>query len=178
MKRIVGSILVVASFLFAFASMAAGQVVQGTGVGGTLRVTVLDQTEAALIIAQVTVVDSTGTPFTAAVDARGVAVFENLNPGVYQVTATAESFRPIATPFTVRRGENRTTLRLAVATIEQTVVVQDQSAADRRDNGFTQTLTQDEIDSLPDDPDEMADELARMAGPGAQIFVDNGFTAA
>ena len=50
--------------------------------------------------------------------------------------------------------------------------MQDQSAADRRDNGFTQTLTQDEIDALPDDPDEMADELARMAGPGAQIFVD------
>jgi hypothetical protein len=173
MKRIVGSILVVASFLFAFTSMAAAeQVVQGTGVGGTLRVTVLDQTEAALIIAQVTVVDSTGATFTVAVDDRGIAVFQNLNPGVYQITATAESFRPIATPFTVRRGENRTTLRLAVATIEQTVVVQDQSAADRRDNGFTQTLTQDEIDALPDDPDEMADELARMAGPGAQIFVD------
>ena len=88
--------------------------------------------------------------------------------------ATADSFRPIATPFNVRRGENRTTLRLALATIEQTVVVQDQSAADRRDNGFTQTLTQDQIDSLPDDPDEMAEELMRMAGPGAQIFV-NGF---
>ena len=54
------------------------------------------------------------------------------------------------------------------------MVVEDQSAADRRDNGFTQTLTQDQIDSLPDDPDEMAEELARMAGPGAQIFV-NGF---
>ena len=101
-------------------------------------------------------------------------MFENLNPGNYQVKATADSFRPIATPFNVRRGENRTTLRLALATIEQSVVVQDQSAADRRDNGFTQTLTQDQIDSLPDDPDEMAEELMRMAGPGAQIFV-NGF---
>ena len=132
----------------------------------------LDQTEAALVIAQVTIVDARGAEQTAAVDARGVAVFDNLNPGTYQVKASADSFRPIATPFNVRRGENRTTLRLAVATIEQTVVVQDQSAADRRDNGFTQTLTQDQIDSLPDDPDEMAEELQRMAGPGAQIFVD------
>ena len=172
MKRIIGSLLVAASFVFAISSIAAAQVVQGTGVGGTLRVTVLDQTEAALVIAQVTVVDANGTEHTAAVDDRGLAVFENLNPGTYQVKATAESFRPITTPVTVRRGENRTTLRLAVATIEQTVVVQDVSTADRRDNGFTQTLTQDEIDSLPDDPDEMADELARMAGPGAQIFVD------
>ena len=151
-----------------------GQVVQGSGVGSTLRVTVLDQTEAALVIASVTIVDSRGVEQTAGVDARGVAVFENLNPGNYQVKAAADSFRPIATPFNVRRGDNRTTLRLALATIEQTVIVQDQSAAERRDNGFTQTLTQDQIDALPDDPDEMAEELARMAGPGAQIFV-NGF---
>ena len=136
-----------------------GQVVQGSGVGSNLRVTVLDQTDAALVIAQVTLVDSRGVEQTTTVDGRGVAVFENLNPGTYQVNAAAESFRPIATPFNVRRGDNRTTLRLALATIEQTVVVQDQSAADRRDNGFTQTLTQEQIDSLPDDPDEMAEEL-------------------
>ncbi|MGE0814137.1 MAG: hypothetical protein AB7O93_12400, partial [Vicinamibacterales bacterium] len=43
---------------------------------------------------------------------------------------------------------------------------------ERRDNGFTQTLSQEEIDALSDDPDEMADQLAQKAGPGAQIFVD------
>jgi hypothetical protein len=158
----------------ATATTAAGQVVQGTGVGSSLRVTVFDQTDAALIIAQVTIVDARGVEQTATVDERGVAVFENLAVGTYQVRASAESFRPLTTPFNVRLGENRTTLRLALATIQQTVVVEDTSAADRRDNGFTQTLSQEEIDSLPDDPDEMAEELARMAGPGAQIFV-NGF---
>ena len=172
MKRIIGSLIVAASFMLAITSIAAAQVVQGTGVGGSLRVTVLDQTEGALVIAQVTIVDASGVEHASAVDERGVALFENLAPGTYQVKATAESFRPIATPFNVRRGDNRTTLRLAVATIEQTVVVQDVTAADRRDNGFTTTLTQEEIDSLPDDPEEMADELARLAGPGAQIFVD------
>jgi hypothetical protein len=150
-----------------------GQVVQGTGVGSSLRVTVLDPTDAALIIAQVTITDARGVERTATVDERGVAVFENLPVGTYQVKASAESFRPLTTPFNVRPGENRTTLRLALATIEQTVVVEDTGAAGR-DNGFTQTLSQEEIDSLPDDPDEMAEELARMAGPGAQIFV-NGF---
>ena len=97
-----------------------GQVVQGTGVGSSLRVTVLDQTEAALIIAQVTIVDARGVEQTATVDERGVAVFENLAAGTYQVKASADSFRPLTTPFNVRRGENRTTLRLALATIEQT----------------------------------------------------------
>ena len=170
MKKLIFAALI----LGGLAVTASAQVVQGSGVGSSLRVTVLDQTDAALIIAQVTVVDSRGAEHTAKVDDRGVAVFENLNPGNYQVKATADSFRPINTPFNVRRGENRTTLRLALATIEQSVAVQAQDAANRRDNGFTQTLSQEEIDALPDDPDEMADELMRMAGPGAQIFV-NGF---
>ena len=50
--------------LVATSSLAAGQAVQGTGVGSTLRVTVLDQTEAALIIAQVTIVDGRGVERT------------------------------------------------------------------------------------------------------------------
>ena len=151
-----------------------GQVVQGTGLGSTLRVTVLDPTDAALIIAQVSIVDARGVEQSAVVDDRGVALFENLAPGAYQVRAAAESFRTLTTPFTVRRGENRTTLRLALATIEQAVTVEEKDGTASRDNGFPQRLSQDEIDSLPDDPEEMAEELMRMAGPGAQIFV-NGF---
>jgi hypothetical protein len=174
MVAILRTAVAVCALIAAVASTAAAQVVQGTGAGATLRVTVLDPTEAALVIAQVTVVDSRGVEQTLPVDDRGVAEFTGLNPGTYQVKAVADAFRPIATPFNVRQGRNQTTLRLALATIEQTVVVQDQSAADRRDNGFTQTLSQEEIDALPDDPDEMAEELMRMAGPGAQIFV-NGF---
>lgn len=175
MKRLIVQIFMVAACLaVAAAGSEGGQAVQGTGVASSLRVTVLDPTEAALIIAEVTITDSRGVAQTAKVDDRGVAIFENLAPGTYQVGAAAESFRPITTPVNVKRGENRTTLRLALATIQQSVVVQDQDAANRRDNGFTQTLTQDQIDALPDDPDDMADELMRMAGPGAQIFI-NGF---
>ena len=174
--RQVLSRLVVALAMLATGSAAPalGQVVQGSGVGSSLRVTVLDQTEAALIIAEVTIVNAAGVARTLTVDGRGTAVFEGLDAGVYQVTASAEGFRAASLPVTLRRGENRTTVRLAVATIEQAVIVEEKDAAARRDNGFTQTLTQEQIDSLPDDPDEMAEELMRMAGPGAQIFV-NGF---
>ena len=73
-----------------------------------------------------------------------------------------------------REEINRGQLDRQLRTEGQAVVVEETDAAGRRDNGFTQTLTQEEIDSLPDDPDEMAEELMRMAGPGAQIFV-NGF---
>lgn len=172
MKPRLRTVVMVCALAAAVASTAAAQVVQGTGAGSTLRVTVLDQTEAALIIAQVSVVDSSGSEQTLPVNDRGVAEFVALAPGPYQVTAIANDFRALSMPFNVRPGRNETTLRLALATIEQSVLVQDESLADRRDNGFTQTLTQEEIDTLPDDPDDMADELMRMAGPGAQIFVD------
>ena len=78
---------------------------------------------------------------------------------------------PATLPVNVRRGANTATATLAVAISEQ-ITVADQAADDRRDNGFTQTLTADEIDALSDDPDEMAEQLAQMAGPGAQVFVD------
>ena len=84
-------IAIILAFVAAVASTAAAQVVQGTGAGSTLRVTVLDQTDAALIIAQVTLVDSKGIEQTLAVDDRGVAEFTALNPGPFQVKASADS---------------------------------------------------------------------------------------
>ena len=92
-------------------------------------------------------------------------------PGPFQVLVSADGFRPATLPVNVRRGANTATATLAVAISEQ-ITVADQAADDRRDNGFTQTLTADEIDALSDDPDEMAEQLAQMAGPGAQVFVD------
>ena len=137
-----------------------------------LRITVLDQTNAPLAGAQVTLRDPSGFERTITVNANGVAVFEGLTPGAYQVTSTADGFRTVVVPVAVKRGQNQATLRLPVASIQQTVNVQGDSPAQRRDNGFTQTLTADEIDALSDDPDEMADQLADLAGPGAQIYVD------
>ncbi|HYE85405.1 MAG TPA: hypothetical protein VEA16_03550, partial [Vicinamibacterales bacterium] len=66
MRRIVQYVVALVACVGAITPVAAAstytgeQVVQGAGVGSTLRVTVLDQTDAALIIAQVTVVDARG----------------------------------------------------------------------------------------------------------------------
>jgi Carboxypeptidase regulatory-like domain len=151
---------------------AVESVAQPTAPGAAFRITVLDQTGARLVTAQVTLVDAAGIERTVTVNASGVAAFEGLTPGTYQVRATAEGFGTIRVTFVVKRGENQTTMRLAIAGVQQTVNVQGESPSQRRDNGFTQTLSADEIDALSDDPDEMADQLAELAGPGAQIYVD------
>ena len=137
----------------------------------TVRVTVRDETEAALIHATVTLTDSTGAPRQVLVDESGVATFTGLIPGTYQITVEAEGFQGFTGQVAVRRGNNSAIATLTVAFREQ-VEVTEIDAADRRDNGFSTTLSREQIDALSDDPDEMAEQLMQMAGPGAQIFID------
>jgi len=137
----------------------------------TLRVAVQDETKAALIHAVVTLTDSAGVERQLLVSETGEAVFTGLVPGQYQVKVEAEGFRGYTVSFNVKRGNNNALATLPVALAEE-IVVREQSADVLREKGFTQTLTQEEIDSLSDDPDEMAEQLQQMAGPGAQIFVD------
>jgi hypothetical protein len=137
----------------------------------SLRLSVRDETEAALIHATVSLTDAAGIPRTLLVDESGVATFNELTQGTYQVTVEAEGFQSFTGPVTLRRGNNTAIATLTVAFREQ-VEVKEISADLRRDNGFSTTLTRDDIDSLSDDPDEMAEQLRQMAGPGAQIFID------
>ena len=46
------------------------------------------------------------------------------------------------------------------------------SASDPNNDRFSTVLSKDQIDALPDDPDEMEKVLKEMAGPGATIRVD------
>jgi hypothetical protein len=137
----------------------------------SLRVTVRDETEAALIHATVTLADPAGVPRQVLVNEGGVAAFTGLVPGTYQISVEAEGFQSFAGTISVRRGNNDAIATLMVTYREQ-VEVTEISAESRRDNGFSTTLNKDDIDALSDDPDEMAEQLRQMAGPGAQIFID------
>ncbi len=139
-----------------------------------LKVTVQDQTGAALIIASVTIVDAAGTPHTLQVDDHGIATFTALATGSYQLKADAESFQSYDGPITLKKGANQITLTLPLAGLNEQVIVRN-STEDARGNSFTSELTPQEIAELPDDPDELQQVLDQMAGPGATMRV-NGFT--
>jgi hypothetical protein len=164
--------LLLVTMILLVGASSVDTVAQTAASGAVARITVLDPTGGRLVSAEVTLVDPAGVERTVAANVNGVAVFDGLTPGTYQVRVAAEGFSTVRMPLVVKRGENQTTMRLAIAGVEQTITVQGESPAQRRDNGFTQTLTADEIDALSDDPDEMADQLAELAGPGAQIYVD------
>lgn len=138
-----------------------------------LRVTVLDQSGAALVIARVTIVDAAGTPRTVQVDEKGVATFTELAAGTFQLKAEAAAFQSYEGPITLKKGATAVSIKLPLAGLTEQIVVT-QEETDLRGNSFTTSLTEAQIAELPDDPDEMEQLLMQMAGPGATMRV-NGF---
>jgi outer membrane receptor for ferrienterochelin and colicin len=67
------------------------------------------------------------------------------------------------------------TLKIAGITEEVTVSTPT-SVEDTRGNSLSTTLQEEEIEALPDDPEELQAALEAMAGPGGATFLMNGFT--
>ena len=138
-----------------------------------LKITVVDQTGAALITASVTIVEQSGTPRVVSVDERGQASVQGLSLGTLTVKVEAEAFQTFEGPLTLKRGANAVTVSLPMAGLSEEVVVRT-DASDLAGNAFTTSLSEQEIAELPDDPDELEQLLMQMAGPGATMRV-NGF---
>ena len=150
---------------------------------GRLLVTVNDQTNSVLPNAAVTLTGQDGALSALRIDSRtssvGVAVFENLEPGRYSVRAEFPGFQTaILRDIRVRAGDTRRTITLPLQKLDEDVTVnRDRQGAsmDPRGAAFSTVLTREQIEALPDDPDEMEAMLKAMAPPGSTIRVD-GFT--
>jgi hypothetical protein len=144
-----------------------------------LRVTVADQTGAVIVNATVTVVptEPAGAAVEVVTDEHGDAIVTSLVPGRYSVRAEFPGFEPRQLDdLRVRVGSiTRREMKLNLAKVAEDVTV-GQDARDRaldpRGNAFGNVLTRDQIEALPDDPDEMEAALKEMGGPGATIRVD------
>ena len=176
MKRIVLAIALCASL--------AGLVVAQQRAG-SLRGQVLDELGGAIVGASVTVIDSTGVEKSVVTNNSGAYTINGLAPGKYTVRAINAGFAMFETPDVEITSSKSAQLdiTLKVAIEEQKVTI----AADNRElntepenNAGAVVLKGEDIDALPDDPDDLAAALQALAGPsagpnGGQIFVD-GFT--
>jgi hypothetical protein len=148
---------------------------------GRLIITVADQTGAVLPNARVTITPQ-DTPGAAALptittSAQGIATFQALAPGRYLVRAEFDGFEATTVrDVRVRAGDNRQSVVLGLAKVEDSVTVGEDratAASDRRGPSFGTVLTREQIEALSDDPEEMRRQLLDMAGPGAVIRVDS-----
>ena len=143
----------------------------------TLRVVVLDPTGAVIVGAAVAVLplDRESEPIRVVTNERGEVVLDALPHGRYEVTAEAEGFAPKRLPDVRLRGDARRELKLDLAKLTAAITVgrdARERASDPRGNAFGNLLTREQIDALPDGPDEMEETLKQMAGPDAVIRVD------
>lgn len=139
-----------------------------------LQVRVEDPSGATIPHAQIIVLGDTGVIAEQEADDRGLAGIAIGSATQVKLVVTASGFATTEVDVTIppRATTHSVTVALAIASIETDVTV---SATQEETGGLTETLSQAEIDQLPDDPDELQRMLEEIAGPGATIRVD-GFT--
>ncbi len=177
----VASAVVVALLGAAIPSLAAPPI--SPPETGSLEGTVVDPSGASVPGAHVEV-RGAGTRRSGKTDKGGAWKLEGLRPGRYTVRVTREGFAADAREAAVvAGGETSLEISLALAPVEEKVNVAEPHPTiglSQEQSAGAIVIEGDELDALPDDPDELLDALQALAGPaagpsGGQVFVD-GFS--
>ena len=151
---------------------------------GALKGQVTDQSGAAVPNASVTLTGPNNAVKVAQTDSSGQYTVTGLAAGQYIVRVMAPGFQLFEKPgMDLDTGRvNTLDVPLSIAVEKQEVTVADtqQIAIDPDKNAGALVLKGEDIDALPDDPDDLQADLLALAGPaagpnGGQIFVD-GFS--
>src|SRR5689334_13911614 len=179
MKRIVTA-TILCLLLFCAAGIASAQ-----ERPGSLRGQVLDELGGAIVGATVTAVDAKGTEKTVTTNDNGVYTITGLAPGKYTLRVVNTGFALYENAeVEVTSGkvqQHDVILKIQIEEQKVTVAADNRElSTDPENNAGAVVLKGEDLDSLPDDPDDLAAALQALAGPsagpnGGQIFVD-GFT--
>jgi len=151
---------------------------------GTLKGTVTD--ESGGVVPAVTVsVTGNGVSRTAQTQADGTYTVPALAPGQYTVQVSVPGFASYSKTVAVTAGRTvQAPVSLSISTEKQEVTVSEESgptvSVEPDNNAAAMVIKGEDLQSLPDDPDDLADALQALAGPGAgpnggQLYID-GFT--
>ena len=130
-----------------------------------LRLVIVDQLEAGIPAASITIKREGAEPVTFSSDDRGLAIAPPLAPGAVIVAVEFPGFEPFESKLTLRRGVMNETVTLRIEGFKEEVQVTDADAPEASRATSTTTLSQEEIEALPDDPDELEEALIAPAWP-------------
>ncbi|MBV9958487.1 MAG: TonB-dependent receptor [Acidobacteria bacterium] len=151
---------------------------------GSLHGQVVDEFGGLIVGATITVVNESGAEKSAVTDNDGNYVVNGLAPGKYIVRAIAPGFalfENTETEITAgQRAQLKITLAVSLEKEEVNVASENPVSTEPENNAGALVLRGADLESLPDDPDELAAALQALAGPsagpnGGQFFID-GFT--
>ena len=151
---------------------------------GTLRGVVSDEFGGLIVGANVVVADQNGVEKTTVTDSQGNYAFPSLPPGRYTLRATSPGFANYEnTEVEVSAGRTvplDVTLTVAVEQAEVTITAESPISTEPENNAGALVLRGEDLEALPDDPDDLTDALQALAGPsaglnGGDTFID-GFS--
>ncbi len=151
-----------------------------------LRVRVVDQQKAVIEKASAVLVDADGNQITGNPADPGYYEFNAVKPGVYTLQVAALGFGIYSNLVEIKQDSKATQeleVSLTVATAKQEVTVTSDTPAlslSQDENANALVLKGEDLETLPDDPDDLADALQALAGPsagpnGGQFYID-GFS--
>lgn len=152
---------------------------------GTLHAQVTDPSGAAVANATVALIPAAGPPIPATTNGQGI--FEvKAPPGKYTLDIAAPGFSLYEnTALEITAGQvQKLNVTLAIEVEKQKVEVTDTAPTvqvNPENNASAVVISGKALEALPDDPDELQNDLTALAGPsagpnGGQIYID-GFTA-
>jgi len=154
--------------------------------GPSLRVRVVDQQKAVIERAGAALVDADGNQIAAKPADPGYYEFRDVKPGIYTLSVTAPGFGNYQNLVEIKQGLKDTQeleVSLSIEDARQEVTVSSDAPAlslSQDENANSLVLKGDDLETLPDDPDDLADALQALAGPsagpnGGQFYID-GFS--
>src|SRR5579863_3073876 len=166
---------------FVFSVFLATAYAQQTG---TVKGTLTDDSGAVIPAVSVTLTGG-GASKSAQTQADGSYTFSGVQPGSYTVNVNFPGFQPVSKAVTVTAGGTaQAPLQLAIVAEKQSVTVAAEAGptvnVEPDNNATALTIRGEDLQALPDDPDDLSDALQALAGPGAgpnggQLYID-GFT--
>ena len=173
--------------LLAMAVLCGAMLGQETQPLGGLRGQVTDPTGAVVVGAEISITMPDGVSRKAVSDLQGKYVVRGLKEGSVTLRATAPGFAAYEMPnVIVRPGETQDfDIELGIPMKHEQVTVQSEGGGvgvdvSPENNAGAIILKGEDLEALPDDPDELQQDLQALAGPavgpnGGEIYID-GFT--
>lgn len=151
---------------------------------GGVKGTVTDESGAVVPAVTVTVTGN-GVSKTAQTQADGTYTISALPAGQYTVQVNVHGFAPFSKGVSVAAGSTENLpVNLSVSVEKQEVTVAAEPgptvSVEPDNNAAAMVIKGEDLESLPDDPDDLANALQALAGPGAgpnggELYID-GFT--
>jgi hypothetical protein len=163
---------------------SAGRTAAGSGV---VQGTVKDNTGAIIPNATVTLTDQAGNAQTTKTKADGTYTFRNVAPGAYTVSAEQKGLTQdgVVAVMAANSQPAQGNVTMKPESVKEEVTVAETSttqiSVDPSQNATALVLRKEDLDALPDDPDDLAQDLQALAGPsagpgGGQVYID-GFSS-